>query len=183
MHYCDTAPHDPLHAPYHDLEHGFPARAEAVLFERLILEINQAGLSWGTVLRKRGTLRAAYGGFEVDRVAGFEEADRTRLLADPGIVRNARKVDAAIANARAVQGLRRDYGSLAGFLDAHHPRPKADWVKLLKRQFAHVGGEIVGEFLMSLGYLPGAHQPDCPVYARVLAAGPPWRRAPAGTFD
>jgi len=183
VHYCDYAPGDPLHAPYHDTEHGFPARDEAVLFERLILEINQAGLSWGTVLRKRETLRAAYAGFDVDAVAAFGEAERARLMADPGIVRNARKVDAAIANARAVQGLRDAFGGFAGFLDAHHPRPKADWIKLLKRRFAHVGGEIAGEFLMSLGYLPGAHRPDCPVYAQTLAADPPWRRAPAGSFD
>ena len=182
MHYCDYAPHDPLHAPYHDIEHGFPARDETVLFERLILEINQAGLSWGTVLRKRATLRAAYAGFEVDRVAAFGEAERARLLADPGIIRNARKLDAAIANARAVQRLRGDHGGFAAFLDAHHPRPKADWVKLLKRQFAHVGGEIAGEFLMSLGYLPGAHRPDCPTHPRVLAAGPPWCQGPLAAF-
>jgi len=183
MHYCDYAPRDPLHAPYHDREHGFPARDEAVLFERLILEINQAGLSWGTVLRKRETLYAAYAGFAVDRVAAFGDADRARLLGDPGIVRNARKVDAAVANARAVQRLRTEFGGLAAFLDAHHPLAKADWVGLLRRHFRHVGGEIAGEFLMSLGYLPGAHRPECPVYARTLAADPPWRRAPAGTFD
>jgi DNA-3-methyladenine glycosylase I len=109
--------------------------------------------------------------------------ERERLLADPGIVRNARKVDAAIANAQAVQRLRDEVGGFAAFLDAHHPRPKADWVKLLRRHFTHVGGEIAGEFLMSLGYLPGAHRADCPVYAETLAADPPWRRAPAGSFD
>ena len=183
MHYCDYAPHDPLHAAYHDYEHGFPAREEAVLFERLILEINQAGLSWGTVLRKRVTLRAAYAGFEVDRVAAFGEAERERLLQGPGIVRNARKVDAAIANARSVQRLRDEFGGFAAFLDAHHPRPKPEWVKALKRHFAHVGGEIAGEFLMSLGYLPGAHRPDCPAHARVLAAAPPWCHAPPEAFD
>jgi DNA-3-methyladenine glycosylase I len=183
VHYCDYAPHDPLHAPYHDREHGFPATDETVLFERLILEITQAGLSWGTVLRKRATLRAAYAGFAVDRVAAFGQAERARLLADPGIVRNARKVDAAIANAHAVQQLRGAYGSFAAFLDVHHPRSKPQWVKLLKRHFAHVGGEIAGEFLMSLGYLPGAHRPDCPAFERVRAADPPWCRAPGGSFD
>jgi DNA-3-methyladenine glycosylase I len=182
VHYCDYAPFDPLHAPYHDREHGFPARDEAVLFERLILEINQAGLSWGTVLRKRATLRAGYAGFDVDAVAGFGEADRARLLSDPGVVRNRRKVDAAIANARAVQDLRAGHGGFAAFLDAQHPLGRADWVRVLKRHFRHVGGEIAGEFLMSLGYLPGAHRPDCPVHARVLAADPPWRQVPDGFF-
>nr|WP_207140285.1 DNA-3-methyladenine glycosylase I [Rhodovibrio salinarum] len=172
-----------MHTSYHNDEHGFPARDETVLFERLILEINQAGLSWGTVLRKRETLLAAYAGFDVDAVAAFSADARERLLADPGIIRNVRKVDAAIANAQAVQRLRAEYGSFAVFLDAHHPRPKAEWVKLLKRHFAHVGGEIVGEFLMSLGYLPGAHRPDCPVYTRVLAAEPSWCHAPASTFQ
>ena len=92
-------------------------------------------------------------------------------------------MDAAIANARSVQRLRDEFGGFAAFLDAHHPRPKPEWVKALKRHFAHVGGEIAGEFLMSLGYLPGAHRPDCPAHARVLAAAPPWCHAPPEAFD
>jgi DNA-3-methyladenine glycosylase I len=175
--YCDYAPGDPLHAPYHDGEYGFPARDEAVLFERLILEINQAGLSWGLMLRKREGFRAAYHGFDVERVASYGERDVARLLADPGIVRNRLKVGAAVHNAGVVLGLRDTHGGFAAWLDAHHPRDKADWVKLFKKTFRFTGGEITGEFLMSLGYLPGAHRTDCPVRARILALDPPWARA------
>jgi DNA-3-methyladenine glycosylase I len=82
--YCLAAPGDPLHGPYHDQEYGFPAEEDAVLFERLVLEINQAGLSWLTVLKKREAFRRAFAGFEIDRVAGFGEADMARLLSDLG---------------------------------------------------------------------------------------------------
>lgn len=178
--YCDFAPGHPLHGPYHDSEYGYPLRDEAVLFERLVLEINQAGLSWETILKKREGFRRAYDGFDVDAVAAYGPGDRERLLADPGIIRNRLKVDAAIHNARVVQGLRDSHGGFADWLDAHLPdgaaaRAKADWVKLFKRTFRFTGGEITGEFLMSLGYLPGTHREDCPVFARIAAMRPPWR--------
>ena len=172
--YCDIAPGHPLHGPYHDHEYGFPQREEAVLFERLLLEINQAGLSWETMLRKRDGFRAAYSGFDVDRVARYGERDRARLLADPGIIRNRLKVEAAIHNARVIQQLRDTHGGFAAWLDAHHPLPKAEWVKLFKKTFRFTGGEITGEFLMSLGYLPGAHRQDCPAYRRAAQQRPPW---------
>ncbi|WP_363798012.1 DNA-3-methyladenine glycosylase I [Lysobacter firmicutimachus] len=182
--YCDIAPGHPVHGHYHDHEYGFPQREETDLFERLILEINQAGLSWETILRKREGFRRAYHGFDVDRVAGYGEADRLRLLEDAGIIRNRLKVDAAIHNAGVVQGLRDSHGGFAAWLDAHQlldgkPRDKAGWVKLFKRTFRFTGGEITGEFLMSLSYLPGAHRESCPAYRRIEAVGPYWRRAQA----
>lgn len=175
--YCLAAPGHPLHGPYHDNEYGFPSTDETVLFERLVLEINQAGLSWLTVLQKRPAFRAAFADFAVDPVALFGDADVARLLADPGIVRNRRKVEAVIANARRIQELRGTHGSFHAWLAAHHPRPLDEWTRLFRDNFRFTGGLIVGEFLMSLGYLPGAHQPDCPVYARILALRPPWSRA------
>lgn len=177
--YCLAAPAHPLHGPYHDREYGFPATDETVLFERLVLEINQAGLSWLTVLRKRAAFRAAFADFAVDRVAAFDEAEIERLLADTSIVRNRRKIEAVVANARRIQELRQTHGSFRAWLDAHHPRPVDAWTRLFRQNFRFTGGLIVGEFLMSLGYLPGAHQPDCPVYARILALQPPWSRVDA----
>ena len=177
--YCLAAPRHPLHGPYHDQEYGFPAEEESVLFERLVLEINQAGLSWLTVLRKRAAFRSAFAGFEVDRVAAFGEAESARLLTDPGIVRNRQKIAAVIANARRIQELRASHGSFQAWLDAHHPRPLAEWTGLFRQNFRFTGGLIVGEFLMSLGYLPGAHEPDCPIYRRILPLAPPWSRPPA----
>jgi len=172
--YCEAAPGHPWHGPYHEAEYGFPVTDDVALFERLVLEINQAGLSWLTILKKRAAFRAAFAGFDPARVAAFGEADRARLLADAGIIRNRLKVDAAIENARRVLALAATHGSFAGWLDAHHPLPKDAWVKLFRKTFVFTGGEIVGEFLMSTGYLPGAHHAGCPVHARVLAARPPW---------
>ena len=175
--YCAAAPGHPQHGPYHDGEYGFPSGDDRVLFERLVLEINQAGLSWLTILKKRAAFRAAFDVFDIDRVAAYGEAERARLLADAGIIRNRLKVDAVIENARRIIALRQTHGSFDGWLRAHHPLTKAEWVKLFGRTFRFTGGEIVGEFLMSLGYLPGAHQPDCPVHAAVLAQSPPWKAA------
>ncbi len=175
--YCEFAPGHPFHGPYHDTEYGFPQRDDQVLFERLLLEINQAGLSWLTVLKKREAFAAAYAQFDIDRVAAFDDTDRARLLADAGIIRNRLKVEAAIHNAGVVQQLRDQHGSFANWLDHHHPLDKGEWVKLFKKHFRFTGGEIVGEFLMSLGYLPGAHHEQCPIYAQLLDLNPPWRQA------
>ena len=177
MSYCTIAPGHPLHGPYHDLEYGFPIADEAALFERLVLEINQAGLSWLTILAKRANFRAAYHAFDVDRVAKYGARDRARLLADPGIIRNRLKVEAAIANAQKIQALRKSDGSFAGWLEAHHPLPKPEWIKLFKKTFSFTGGEITGEFLMSIGYLPGTHDETCPVYKKIARLKPPWMRA------
>ncbi len=178
--YCQYAPGHPFHGPYHDQEYGFPVRDDAVLFERLILEINQAGLSWLTILKKRDAFQSAYADFDIDRVAAFDDADRQRLLSDAGIIRNRLKVDAAIENAKRLQEIRRSHGSFAEWLDAHHPRTKPEWVKLFKKTFRFTGGEIVGEFLLSTGYLPGAHTEDCPVYERIRRARPPWSQVDIG---
>jgi DNA-3-methyladenine glycosylase I len=179
MSYCTIAPGHPLHGPYHDLEYGFPITDEAALFERLVLEINQAGLSWLTILAKRANFRAAYHAFDVDRVAKYGARDRARLLADPGIIRNRLKVEAAIANAQKIQALRKSDGSFARWLDAHHPLPKPEWIKLFKKTFSFTGGEITGEFLMSIGYLPGTHDETCPVYKKIARLKPPWMQKPA----
>jgi DNA-3-methyladenine glycosylase I len=164
MSYCDIAPGHPLHRPYHDEEYGFPVRDDDRLFERLVLEINQAGLSWATILAKRDAFRTAYRNFEIDRVARFNARDRYRLMHDAGIIRNRLKIDAAIENARRIRALGQPFAS---WLDEHHPRSKEEWVRLFKKTFVFTGGEITGSFLMSIGLLPGAHDEHCPVYARI----------------
>ncbi|HEY9620397.1 MAG TPA: DNA-3-methyladenine glycosylase I [Crinalium sp.] len=174
--YCQAAPSHPFHGPYHAHEYGFPLQDDHLLFERLILEINQAGLSWLTILKKREGFRRAYHDFNIDVVAAYGESDRLRLLNDANIIRNRLKVDAAIENARRLVTIRQDHGSFVAWLDHHHPLTKSEWIKLFKKTFRFTGGEIVGEFLMSTGYLPGAHQEDCPVYAKVADVNPPWMR-------
>ena len=175
--YCEIAPGHEFHGPYHDTEYGFPLDDDAALLERFALEINQAGLSWLLMLKKREAFRAAFKGFDVDRVARFGARDEARLLADAGIVRNRLKVRAVIENARRIRALRDTHGSFAGWIAAHHPLRKEEWVKLFRKQFVFTGGEIVGEFLMSIGYLPGAHRETCPVYKRIAKLEPAWARA------
>jgi DNA-3-methyladenine glycosylase I len=172
--YCQVAPGHPVHAAYHASEYGFPQRDEPVLFERLVLEIMQAGLSWELILRRREALRRAFADFDVDRVAAMDGEAVARLLADPGVIRNRLKIAATIENARRIAALRASHGGFVAWLDAHHPRTREEWTKLFKQTFRFTGGEIVGEFLISLGYLPGAHAPDCPVAARIAALRPPW---------
>ena len=172
--YCNSNLGDTYHKNYHDTQYGFPIEDDNLLFERLILEINQAGLSWITILKKAENFRRAYDGFDVETVAGYGESDRARLLSDAGIIRNKLKVNAAIVNAGRILEIQKEYGSFKNWLDVHHPRAKDEWVKLFKKNFKFVGGEIVGEFLMSTGYLPGAHDDDCPVFAQIRALNPPW---------
>lgn len=179
MTYCDyvkTHPEDLFNNIYHDTQYGFPLDDDNLLFERLILEINQAGLSWITILKKADNFRKAYRGFDIAKVAKFGEKDRARLLADAGIIRNRLKVNAAIENAKRIQKLQKEYGSFKGWLDAHHPLTKDEWVKLFKKTFVFTGGEIVNEFLMSTGYLAGAHAKGCPIYKKVASLRPAWMR-------
>ncbi len=174
--YCRLAPGHPVHAFYHDSEYGFPSADERVLFERLVLEITQAGLSWLTVLNKRAALSAAFADWDVDRVAAFGASDMERLLAERAIVRNRLKLQAAIENARRIQALRKEKGSFHGWLEGCHPRSLEEWTLLFRKTFRFTGKTIVEEFLLSLGYLEGAHEPECPVYARILVLSPPWAR-------
>ena len=179
MSYCEYVrahPEDSFNKDYHDGEYGFPLTDDADLLERLVLEINQAGLSWITILKKKENFHLAYDGFDVDKVAAYAEADTARLLADAGIIRNRLKVHAAIENARRIQALRAEFGSFKSWLDAHHPLSLQEWTKLFKQTFVFTGGEIVNEFLVSTGYLPGAHDPDCPIYWQVARLQPAWTR-------
>jgi DNA-3-methyladenine glycosylase I len=176
--YCDIAPGHPIHASYHDTEYGFPLRSDDGLLERFALEINQAGLSWELMLRKRDGFRRAFADFDLETVAGFGMEDTARLLADPGIIRNRLKIAAVIENARRMLRLRDTHGSFATWLDAHQPSTREQWLRLFKKTFVFTGGEIVGELLMSTGYLPGAHRADCPAQPHVLRAGPAWMRHP-----
>ena len=177
MTYCDVAHGHPYHGPYHDEEYGFPVAEDNALFERLVLEINQAGLSWLTILKKRDAFRRAFDGFAIERVARFNSVKRDRLMRDEGIIRNRLKVDAAIENAKRILAIRESHGSFAAWLDAHHPRDPEDWVKLFRRTFVFTGGEITTSFLLSVGYLPGAHDKACPVYARIAKLRPAWMKA------
>jgi DNA-3-methyladenine glycosylase I len=171
---------DPLMRAYHDDEWGVPVGGDAELFERLVLEGFQAGLSWQTILRKREAFRSAFRGFEPTVVAAFDDGDRSRLLADPGIVRNRAKVDATIRNAGLALQLIDGHGSLAAYFASIVPppprrlppdaqqgsipatTPDSDRLSrdLRSRGFRFVGSTIVYAFMQSVG-LVDDHLPGC----------------------
>src|ERR1700743_377360 len=159
---------DNVHVHYHDKEYGFPIEDDNQLFARLILEINQAGLSWTTILNKKDNFFKAFDNFDIDKVARYGQKQRDRLLADAGIIRNRLKVDATIDNAKKIREIEKEHGSFKTWMNAHHPLTKEEWVKLFKKTFRFTGGEIVGEFLMSTGYLPGAHVEACHVWKSLV---------------
>ena len=170
--YVRDLPRDDLHRIYHDTEYGFPIPDDNGLFGRLILEINQAGLSWTTILKKKKGFELAYDGFNIEKIAGYGNDDKQRLLNDTAIIRNRLKIDAAISNAKRILELQKEYGSFSEWLDLHHPKGLEDWVRIFKKEFRFVGLEIVNEFLTSTGYLKGAHDESCPQYGKWLRSNP-----------
>ena len=172
--YCADKADDNIHKMYHDFQYGYPIESDNELFGRLVLEINQAGLSWETILKKQANFREAYAQFSIEKVADFNDEEREKLLANPGIIRNRLKVNAAIHNAQQILQIKAEYGSFKQWLDENHPKTREEWTKLFKKTFKFVGGEIVNEFLMSTGYLRGAHDENCVIFELVQQTQPKW---------
>ncbi|MCY7411057.1 MAG: DNA-3-methyladenine glycosylase I [Chitinophagales bacterium] len=175
--YCDVAKNSSthkVHKHYHDHEYGFPIDDDDRLFERLVLEINQAGLSWETILKKKENFYKAFAGFSIDKVSRYGEKQKLRLMHDAGIIRNRLKIEATIENARRIKKIQKQCGSFKNWLNQQHPKTKEEWVKVFKTEFKFTGGEIVNEFLMSTGYLKGAHLTTCETYNKILRLKPAW---------
>lgn len=175
--YCDFVKNKgkgTVHEHYHDNEYGFPIHDDNLLFARLILEINQAGLSWETILKKKDNFFKAFDDFNIDKVARYTDKKKEKLMQDAGIIRNRLKIEATVHNAKVIQQLQKEHGSFEKWLDKNHPKTKEEWMKLFKQTFRFTGGEIVNEFLMSTGYLPGCHADHCPTYKKVLKQKPKW---------
>jgi DNA-3-methyladenine glycosylase I len=158
-----------LHKEYHDNHYGFPLDDDNKLFERLMFEINQAGLNWILILKKQNNFRKAFHNYSLEKVAAYSDTDFERLMHDDGIIRNKLKIKAAVDNANAILRIKDEHGSFRRWLDNRSLEMKDldDWTKLFKKYFKFTGKEIVNEFLMSTGYLPGAHGPDCPVLKKI----------------
>lgn len=175
--YCDFVKgkgKSTVHQDYHDNEYGFPIKDDNLLFARLMLEINQAGLSWETILKKKSNFFKAFDEFNIDKVARYSTRKKEKLMQDAGIIRNRLKIEAAVYNAKAIKTIQKEAGSFKNWLDGQHPKTKEEWVKLFKQTFRFTGGEIVNEFLMSTGYLPGAHPKTCPVFKKIMKKKPKW---------
>lgn len=156
---------------YHDRHYGVRIEDDNELFGRLVMEINQAGLSWWTILLKEKGFRKAYHDFSIKKISQYDEKDIERLLSDASIIRNKLKIAATIYNAQAVVVLQKEYGSFRKWLDVSACKNKNDkkaWLILFKKHFRFVGGEIVGEFLMSVNLLAGSHDKKCKAYRNVI---------------
>ena len=170
MSYCDfctNLPEDDLNKIYHDTAYGIPITSDNELFGRLILEINQAGLSWSLMLKKEQNFRLAFDYFDIEKIAEYDDVKVSELLQDAGIIRNQLKIRSVILNARKIIELQKKFGSFAAWLDKNDPLTLQEWVKLFKKNFKFVGGEIVNEFLMSASYLTGAHLESCTILAQM----------------
>ena len=170
----------PDYVAYHDSEWGFPVTDDRRLFEKICLEGFQSGLSWRTILTKRENFRAAFHGFDIDRVAAFTEADVARLLADAGIVRHRGKIEAAINNAQRARELLAESGTLAAYFwryegqavpgfRATSPESIALSKDLKKRGWRFVGPTTVYAFMQAMG-LVNDHDPGCAIHAEVAHA-------------
>ena len=186
---CDWVGDEPLYQAYHDEEWGVPVHDSRALWEKLVLETFQAGLSWITILRKRDTFRAAFRGFDPDVIAGWGEDEISRLLADPGIVRHRGKIEATIANARAWQRIEAAEGFAACLwahvdgrplqprratiaeVPAQTPLSRAIAADLRARGFKFCGPTTVYAFMQAAG-LVNDHLLSCPCHARVAAMAP-----------
>jgi DNA-3-methyladenine glycosylase I len=191
---CAWVSDDPLYRSYHDREWGVPERDDRALFEKLILDGFQAGLSWITILRKRERFREAFDGFDPGKIARYRAAKIRALLADPGIVRNRQKVEATVGNARAYLALREELGSFSDFLWGFtggttlvnaprrvteipplSPESQAMSKALTERGFRFVGPTICYAFMQAVGMVDD-HTRDCFRYSGAGAAPSPGRR-------
>jgi len=163
--YVKNLPKDNIHRVYHDTQYGFKIDSDNELFGRLILEINQAGLSWTTILNKQDNFRTAFSNFDIKKIADYDKPDISRLLANSGIVRNKLKINSVIFNARKIVELQKKYGSFKSWLKIKNDSNLNlnNWVALFKENFKFTGNEITKEFLTSTGYIKGAHIETCPI--------------------
>lgn len=172
MSYCKFSQTNELHKHYHDREYGFPVDNDDALLERLALEINQAGLSWDLMLKKRPGFNKAFKDFAVERVAKFGSRDIARMLKDESIVRNRLKIEAVIHNAKIIKEIQMEHESFVRWIAIQSVGyDTKEWLKIFKqRGFKFVGGEVMKEFLQSIGHLPSPHEKNCPVHKEIFKA-------------
>jgi DNA-3-methyladenine glycosylase I len=162
--YCLKLPPDNIHRIYHDTKYGVIISDDRELFGRLILEINQAGLSWDIILKREDQFRSAFDNYDLDRIAQYSASAIDQLMTNEGIIRNRKKIEAVVYNANQVLALIKEYGSFFTWIESNQTINTEEWVKLFKKNFKFVGTEIVKEFLLSSGIIEGAHDEDCPIF-------------------
>jgi DNA-3-methyladenine glycosylase I len=177
MSYCEFTKdlkENHLDRKYHDERYGFPTESDDELFGRLVLEINQAGLSWSLMLKKEENFKKAFDDFSIQKVANYNKDKIEELMNDAGIIRNRRKIEAVIYNANQIIVIQEKYGNFNLWLDQFLGYSLIEWTKLFKKSFKFTGEKIVEEFLMSTSYLKGAHNENCSIYNKIKNSKPKW---------
>ena len=166
--YCNDLDENNIHRIYHDEVYGQKCRDDQELFGRLILEINQAGLSWSTILKKSESIRSAYANFNIEQIAAFDETKINTLMNDAGIIRHRGKIEAIIHNAQRILKIQEQYRSFFHWIEEKGEITLEEWIKVFKKSFKFVGKAIVKEFLMGAGFIEGAHESTCPMYKKLI---------------
>ena len=165
--FCRKQDDQSIHRWYHDEVYGQMSKNDDELFGRLIMEINQAGLSWGIVLNKYPDLKKAYANFSIAKIAAFKDKDILALKNNPRVIRHELKIRSIIYNAQQILSIQKEFGTFENWISQNQQNSIENWTSIFKKKFKFVGKEIVSEFLMSNGMIPGAHNEDCPVYLKL----------------
>lgn len=168
--YCDyvlNLDNNNIHKEYHDKQYGFPINDDNELFGRFILEINQAGLSWITILKKQNTFRKSFSNFNIKTISEYGEKDINRLVNDSSIIRNELKINSVIFNAKQTVLIQEEFGSFKKWLKKNKDKNLEEWIILFKSKFKFTGKEITREFLVSTGHVVGAHIKECPIFNKI----------------
>ena len=159
--YCQNQPEESIHRWYHDTVYGRMSKNDNELFGRLIMEINQAGLSWNIVLRKYDGIKKAYGDFDILKISHFDDQKISHLMNDKNIIRHELKIRCIVYNASQILRIQKEFGTFQRWILENRQNSIENWTKLFKKNFKFVGKEIVKEFLISNGIIEGAHNKDC----------------------
>ena len=165
--YCRSQDENSLHKWYHDEVYGRMSKTDDELFGRLIMEINQAGLSWDIVLNKYADIKKAYAHFSIVKIAAFKNKEIHILKNNAKVIRHELKIRSIVYNAQQILRIQKEFGTFGIWILKNQQNSIENWTRIFKKNFKFVGKEIVSEFLKSNGIIPGAHDEDCPVYHKL----------------
>ena len=165
--YCRNQPENSMHRWYHDKVYGRMSKTDDELFGRLIMEINQAGLSWEIVLNKYSDIKKAYANFSIAKIATFKDKEIEAIKNNSKVIRHELKIRSIVFNAQQILSIQKEFGTFGNWISKNRQNSIENWTSIFKKNFKFVGKEIVSEFLMSNGMIAGAHDEDCPVYLKL----------------
>ncbi len=159
--FCNSASAPKIHSQYHKKEYGINPKKDKLFFEALVLEINQTGLSWDLVLKRRNNIKLAFENYNLNKISNFNKKNINDLLSNNKIIRNKKKIIAIIYNSKIFIEIIKDNGSFKKWMDKNKNKSLDQWIKLFKKKFKFTGPSVTKEFLIATGYIAGAHDLNC----------------------